>query len=203
MHKKIIFAALVFVGIGLIASYLIFSGHSNRATPGNHTMSDGSVMNDSDSAMDHHDHSAMQVRSEKEFIEQMIPHHQEAVDTAKEVIARGGSTKEIKGLATAIIAAQEKEIAAMKVWYQTWYKETYKEDTNNYQPMMRDLSSVNGAALDKIFLTDMVPHHMGAIAMAQSVIPHIENPEITDLTKAIIESQAAEIELMKELLLTL
>ncbi len=177
---------------------------------GMHRMPDGSLMgnpstptkqNDSGMGMmGGMDHSMMMVKSEREFLEDMIPHHQEAVDTAKEVLARGGSTPEIKKLAEDIIVAQEKEIAMMKGWYQDWYGETYVADPKDYKPMMRDLSTLSGAALDKVFLEDMVMHHMGAIMMAQSVQPYIENQEITDLTKAIMDTQTAEIELMRTLI---
>jgi uncharacterized protein (DUF305 family) len=180
---------------------------------GMHRMPDGSLMgnpstptNQNDGGMGMMggmDHSMMMVKSEREFLEGMIPHHQEAVDTAKEVLARGGSTPEIKKLAEDIIVAQEKEIAMMKGWYQAWYGEAYVADPADYKPMMRDLSTLSGAALDKVFLEDMIMHHMGAIMMAQSVQPYIENQEITDLTKAIMETQTAEIELMKRLITTL
>jgi uncharacterized protein (DUF305 family) len=148
--------------------------------------------------MDHsgHDMMAMNVSSEREFIEHMIPHHEEAVTTAKEVLARGATTPAIKSLVEGIVTAQEKEIADMKSWYQTWYGEAYT-DKNNYIPMMRDLTKLSGAELDKVFLDDMVMHHMGAIMMAQSVKPHIEHEEMTTLSKAIIDSQTAEINTMR------
>jgi uncharacterized protein (DUF305 family) len=180
---------------------------------GMHRMPDGSLMgnptaptNSTDSGMGMMggmDHSMMMVESEREFLEGMIPHHQEAVDTAKEVIARGGSTPEIKKLAEDIVVAQEKEIVLMKDWYQRWYGEAYVADPSDYEPMMRDLSKLNGAPLDKVFLEDMVMHHMGAIMMAQSVQTYIEHKEMTDLTKAIAETQTEEIQLMREMLLGL
>lgn len=145
------------------------------------------------------DHSAMMVSSEREFVVGMIPHHQEAVDTANEVLARGGTTEEIRTLAAEIIAAQQTEITMLKEWHLTWYGEDYVE-TDSYQPMMRDLSQLSGAALDRQFLEDMIPHHMGAIMMAQSVRPYIEHQEISNMADAIMETQAAEIELMKRLL---
>lgn len=148
------------------------------------------------------DHSAMMVSSEREFVAGMIPHHQEAVDTANEVLARGGSTSEIRTLAEDIIAAQEMEIAMLKEWYLAWYGEAYVEN-GSYQPMMRDLSQLSGADLDKRFLEDMIPHHMGAIMMAQSVRLHIEHQEVTDMADAIMETQTAEIQLMREMLQTL
>ena len=145
------------------------------------------------------DHGAMMVGSEREFIAGMIPHHQEAVDTASEVLARGGSTEEIRSLAAAIVEAQEKEITMLKKWHLDWYNEAYDED-DSYQTMMRDLSSLSGADLDKRFLEDMIPHHMGAIMMAKSVQPYIEHQEIADMADAIMKTQTDEIELMRDML---
>jgi uncharacterized protein (DUF305 family) len=212
----------IIIGLGiLVVGAVAYSFGANKDTDtkmgmnmgddvpaGMHRMPDGSLMGnaptDNDMGMmGGMDHSMMMVKSEREFLKGMIPHHQEAVDTAKEVIARGGSTPEIKKLAEDIIAAQEKEIAMMKEWYQAWYGEAYVADPKDYKPMMRDLSTLRGAALDKVFLEDMVMHHMGAIMMAQSVQPYLENQEITDLTKAIMETQTAEIELMRQILKTL
>lgn len=146
------------------------------------------------------DHSMMMVSSEREFLTGMIPHHQEAVDTAKEVLERGGSTPKIKALAENIITAQETEIALMKQWYQDWYGVAYEEKPEDYQPMMRELADLSGAELDKRFLEDMVMHHMGAIMMARSVQSYIEHQEITDLASAIQTTQTAEIALMREML---
>lgn len=185
--------------------------HSQDGVPaGMHRMPDGSLMGNPSTPTDKNDssmgmmggmdHSMMMVKSEREFLEGMIPHHQEAVDTAKEVIARGGSTPEIKKLAEDIIVAQEKEIAMMKGWYQSWYGEAYVADPKDYKPMMRDLSKLSGVSLDKVFLEDMVMHHMGAIMMAQSVQPYIEHKEITDLSKAIMDTQSVEIKQMQAIL---
>ena len=180
--------------------------HTKDAVPpGMHRMPDGSLMSNGGPApemdmMGGMDHSMMMVKSEREFLEGMLPHHQEAVDTAKEVVARGGSTPEIKKLAQDIILAQETEIKLMKEWYQTWYGQAYVANDETYTPMMRELENLSGAALDKVFLEDMIMHHMGAVMMAQSVEPYIEHTEITDLSAAIIETQTTEIQLMKRLL---
>jgi uncharacterized protein (DUF305 family) len=144
----------------------------------------------------------MMVSSEREFLQEMIPHHEEAVATAKEVVARGGSTPEIKTLAQNIITAQEKEIADMKTWFKNWYGVDYTPD-GKYQPMMRPLTDLSGAALDKVFLTDMIQHHMGALMMANSVTSHIEHPEVTSLVGNIKTTQSAEITEMQNLLKTL
>ncbi len=217
----VIIIGLVVIVIGSVAySFTVKStdnpmkmGTQDDVPAGMHRMSDGSLMgnptsqaNKADSSMgmmSGMDHSMMMVKSEREFLEGMIPHHQEAVDTAEEVIARGGSIPEIKKLAKDIVAAQEKEITMMKEWYQGWFGQPYVDRPEAYAPMMRDLSSLSGAALDKVFLEDMVMHHTGAVMMAQSVQPYIEHREMTDLTKAIVETQTEEIDLMKKLLLGL
>ena len=167
---------------------------------GMHRMPDGSLMGDSDADMEHMNHMMdMMVESERAFIEGMIPHHQEAVDTAKEVIARGATTPEIRALVEDIVTAQEREITTMKQWYQDWYGTPYR-DTGEYMPMMRELESLSGSALDKTFLTDMIIHHMGAIMMAHSVQPYIEHEQIATLTTAIVSTQAAEIAERRRLL---
>ena len=137
----------------------------------------------------------MMVSSEREFIEMMIPHHEEAVATAKEVLARGATTPEMQGLASGIITAQEKEIADMKGWYEEWYGVSYS-DNGTYEPMMRELANLSAAELDKAFLEDMIMHHMGAIMMARSVEKYINHDELRELTASIIETQTEEIEYM-------
>jgi uncharacterized protein (DUF305 family) len=144
------------------------------------------------------DHMNMTVQSEQEFLQMMIPHHEEAVTTAKEVLARGGSTPEIRTLAEDIITAQEKEIADMKAWHQTWYNAPYQAD-GTYMPMMRDLSALNGTDLDYVFLKDMILHHEGAIMMAKSVTPYITHSELNTLTTAIQTTQRTEITTMEKL----
>ncbi len=202
-NQSIICISLIAVGVGLALGYAIWGSADGMSAM--HRMPNGSMMGDKNKQtemgmMNGMDHSAMMVKSEREFLEGMIPHHQEAVDTAKEVIARGGSTPEIKKLAADIVMAQEKEIALMKGWYESWYGKAYVADSKDYEPMMRDLSALSGASLDKRFLEDMIMHHMGAVMMAQRVQPYIEHQEITDLSKAIVETQTEEIQLMKRML---
>ena len=204
MNKQTILIVIIALLIGGIGGYAITNKKelSEKPSAGMHRMEDGTMMEGDGANVMQMDHSGMMVASERAFIEGMIPHHQEAVDTANEVIARGGTTPEIKSLVENIVIAQETEIADMKQWYLDWYGEVYV-DNGAYMPMMRELANLSGAELDRVFLEDMIGHHMGAIMMAQSVQPYIAHEEISELTKAIATTQSAEITEMKRILETL
>lgn len=203
-NKETIWIAITMILIGGIVGYVIASSNLWHEHHDFEDMPMGMYGTEeqwkSDDTNDHMGHMmGMMVTSEKDFLEGMIPHHQEAVDTAKEVIARGGSTPEIKALVEHIVVAQEKEIADMKSWYETWYGVPYA-DNGKYEPMMRELENLSGAALDKAFLADMIMHHMGAIMMARSVAPYVEHEEIKNLTAAIVATQSEEIIEMRKML---
>lgn len=57
---------------------------------------------------------------DRAFIDAMIPHHQMAILMARDVLARGADT-EVRRIASAVIAAQAKEIEQMNGWRRDWY----------------------------------------------------------------------------------
>lgn len=68
---------------------------------------------------------------DKAFIASMIAHHEGAVDMA-ELSANNAKHDEIKALSNDIIAAQEKEITAMKQWQMDW---GYSSTSMDHSPM--------------------------------------------------------------------
>jgi hypothetical protein len=57
----------------------------------------------------------------------------------------------------------------------------------------------NGKYSDRRFIDAMVPHHQGAIAMAEVALKNAEHEEIQELSKNIISTQQAEIEELKSI----
>ena len=148
-----------------------------------------------------HDHHSMQISSEREYLTTMIAHHQEVVDTAVVVLEREGNNAEVVALVEDMVAVQSQEIETMKRWYEEWFGEEYAAVA--YEPMMRDLEEYSGTELDRVFLEDMVEHHVGALMMSSSVQPHITNHELAGFVESIIATQRSEIEQIGEILLTL
>jgi uncharacterized protein (DUF305 family) len=183
---------IVTLGIVLVAVLLTVGKNANPT----HKMTGGMEM-------EGHEHTMheMMVTTDKEFLEGMIPHHEEAVATANEVLARG-TTPEVQVLAENIVASQQAEISIMKLWYKEITGTDYV-DTGLYTPMMHDLSTLSGIALDKQFTEDMVMHHMGAIMMANQLTSFSTNENLLILAQEIIGAQKKEVEMMNGWLATI
>jgi uncharacterized protein (DUF305 family) len=65
--------------------------------------------------------------------------------------------------------------------------------------MARQMVMENGKYSDRAFIDAMVPHHQGAIAMAEVALDNAEHEEIRELSRNIISSQQAEIEELKDI----
>ncbi|NJK29774.1 MAG: DUF305 domain-containing protein [Acaryochloris sp. SU_5_25] len=146
------------------------------------------------------------------FIDAMMPHHQGAVDMAK-AAQQNSKRPEIQKLVTAIIQAQDQEIAQMKQWRQAWYPKasdtpmTYNTQMGHMMPMSPEqmkgmkMSQDLGTAdpnFDLRFIDAMIPHHEGAVTMAKDVLNKTKRPEIKQMAEAIVTSQQAEIEQMQK-----
>lgn len=62
--------------------------------------------------------------------------------------------------------------------------------------MMSSLEGKTGDDFDKAFLSEMIVHHQGAVAMAEEVLKTSKRPELIKLANEIIAAQNKEIEMM-------
>nr|WP_228058774.1 DUF305 domain-containing protein [Nostoc sp. LEGE 06077] len=180
--------------------------------PMNH---DGGMMNHGAGTMNHSmtmDLGSADANYDLRFIDAMIPHHQGAVDMAKQALEKS-TRPEIKKLASEIIKAQDQEIAQLKQWRKAWYPsasstpvaydaKTGKTVSMPHEQMQGMMMNMNlGSAdpeFDLRFINAMIPHHESAITMAKDALSKSQRPEIKKLAQSIIDSQQAEINQMKQ-----
>jgi uncharacterized protein (DUF305 family) len=132
------------------------------------------------------------VQSEFDYLTNMIPHHEEAIASAR-VLLEGTERAEMKTFAQSIIDTQTAEVAQMREWLATWYPG--QDPDVGYEPMMRDLTRLTGPSLDRAFLEDMITHHMAAVMMSQQLVSQglAEHPEVVPFAEGIRDAQHAEI----------
>ena len=132
------------------------------------------------------------------FAQMMIPHHEQAVEMADLAPARA-SDPEVKELAAKVKAAQDPEIQTMKDWLTAWGKSAPEGGMAHGMPGvmseadMKKLEAAKGKEFDKLFATQMIAHHKGAIEMARTEQTDGSNREAKELAKTIEATQQAEV----------
>ena len=145
-------------------------------------------------AMTHMSHADM-INSEKDFYREMIPHHQEAVDTSV-LLFISTDDPDLRTLTKSIFKAQTDQILEMRLSYARWYN--LIPTGAMYQSMMRDLNIVTGRERDIRYVQDMIMHHKGALEMAEKVLTFKDIHEETVIfAKDIIKNQKTEIDFMQ------
>lgn len=146
------------------------------------------------------------------FIDAMILHHQGAIDMAQEAQEKS-QRPEIKQLAEEIITAQKQEIAQMQQWRTAWYPNAGDQPMGYHTEMghMMQMTAAQKQAMmmttdlgvaddefDLRFINGMIPHHEGALVMAQDALEKSVRPELQELAQEVIKAQATEINQMKQ-----
>ena len=146
------------------------------------------------------------------FAQMMIPHHAQAVTMSDIMLKKEGLPAAVTDLATKIKAAQGPEIEKMTGWLASWGQPTeMPTDMSSEHSMsgmmgeddMAKLEAAQGTEAAKLFLTQMIAHHEGAVMMAKTETTDGKNAEAVQLSKDIVSSQETEIQEMKDLLATL
>lgn len=203
MSKKIsVVITVVFLIIGVIVWYTVQPKNTSQLPV---APSDLHPKNDSET---YRQYSSMSgVMYDRNFIANMIAHHQGAIDMSKMAQA-SAKHQELKDMAMSIIAAQEKEKADLLAWQKAWgFPSTSTDDMEDHSAMgMMDsmatmassLEGKSGDDFDKAFLEQMIIHHEGAIDMAGPGQTNAQRVELKNMTRQIVESQTKEIIQMKK-----
>jgi uncharacterized protein (DUF305 family) len=155
------------------------------------------------------------------FAQMMIPHHQQAIEMSDMLFGKQGIDPEITAMAEQIKKAQGPEIEQMQSWLQEWGTPPMSDGMPGHnmpghdmgqmpgmaggngmmsEADMTALQNAQGAEAGRLFLTQMIAHHEGAITMAQQEIDTGQFPATVELARSIVTSQQAEIVTMQGML---
>ncbi|KOX16111.1 DUF305 domain-containing protein [Nocardiopsis sp. NRRL B-16309] len=141
------------------------------------------------------------------FAQEMIPHHEQAVEMADLAESRAGDG--VRDLAEEIAEAQGPEIERMTGLLESWGESPAPDmegaGHSDMPGMMSDeemaeLEAAEGEEFDTLFLEMMILHHEGAVTMAETEIAEGVDPQAQDLAEDIFQVQHAEIERMSTML---
>ena len=140
------------------------------------------------------------------FTQGMLGHHLGAVDMAN-IQLKYGKDPEMLQLAQKIIDAQEVEIEQMQNWLNSHpdvaapmadtgaMQQAYATGMNDMHGEMT--LGITDPNPDMAFARGMLPHHRGAVDMAEVQLEYGQDPEMLQLAQEIIAAQQSEIEQMQ------
>ncbi|MCU1522712.1 MAG: hypothetical protein JWN19_3097 [Arthrobacter sp.] len=178
------------------------TGSSGTSMPGmDHGSSSASASSSMAAAADHN-------AADVTFAQMMIPHHAQAVDMSDMMLKKNDIPASVTALATKIKSAQGPEIETMTGWLKSWDEPTMMPSGHSMDGMMTDadmtkLDATQGTEAARLFLTQMIAHHEGAIMMAKTETTTGKNADAVQLSKDIVSAQETEIQEMQKLLAAL
>ena len=144
-----------------------------------------------------------------DFIVQMIPHHQAAIEMSENLLCYTTSIP-LQKIAESIIEEQTKSIEQMQAALaccsqlcnseqeQCLYRRRMERILDTMFTQMENACECN--CINHNFIREMIPHHQGAIRMAENALCFDICPELVPILKAIIRSQCRGIREMERLL---
>ncbi|MEM0910764.1 MAG: DUF305 domain-containing protein [Pseudomonadota bacterium] len=145
------------------------------------------------------------------FMQNMIPHHAQAVEMGV-LVAERTNNQSIIDIAGRIEKAQDDEIDFMRRWLQERGQQVEIDHSHHMDhsmmgmatpEQMQALADAKGTDFDALFLKLMIPHHEGAVRMVEDLLEQpgsAYDPVLFDFLNDIVQTQEAEIELLDRLL---
>lgn len=195
-------------------------GSGNRAGPGSTVAGSSGASSSPAGSQAHNGEDVM-------FSQRMIAHHQQAIQMSDIILGKQGIDPRVIDLANRIKAAQGPEIQQLQTWLNQWGQPTTMpssmapETTMPGMPPhsgmpgmsgmdgmmseqdMQALQNAQGVDASRLFLTQMIKHHQGAIAMAQNEIKSGQYSPALALAHSVVTNQQQEITTMQTILSSL
>ncbi len=151
------------------------------------------------------------------FMQDMIPHHQQAVQMA-DLVAERSNRPELADAAGRIRLSQRDEIEFMQKWLSDRGEQAPHPSDHAAMHIdhrmagmatpqqMAELAASEGTDFDRMFLRLMITHHEGAVTMVEELLEQpgsAYDPVLFEFTTDVTNDQTAEVERMHALLITL
>jgi uncharacterized protein (DUF305 family) len=151
------------------------------------------------------------------FMQDMIPHHNQAMEMAA-LVADRTNRQELIDIAGRINASQADEIEFMQQWLRDRGEHVPEPTAHDAMhtshkmagmaspERMAELAESKGTGFDRLFLKLMITHHEGAVTMVEELLEQpgaAYDPVLFEFTTDVTNDQTAEIERMNALLVSL
>lgn len=143
------------------------------------------------------------------FIVQMIPHHEAAIEMSKSIL-KYTTNVPLQEIATQIVTEQTKSIEDMQQILCSCRKLCNTEqDLCLYQRCVNQIMctmfqqmehACSNNQINANFMREMIPHHEGAVKLSETTLQYPICDELVPILDAIIRSQKRGIRQMKQLL---
>lgn len=149
---------------------------------------------------------------DQDFVEMMVPHHQQAVEMGA-LAKKYAKDERVVEFAARISDTQRGEIDAMQAWLEV--RKLPKAELKatghhamHMQGMLTDaelakLGELRGAAFDAFYVEKMIGHHQGALTMADEALSEGTDAQNRVFAADVATTQTVEIERLKGILASL
>jgi len=153
---------------------------------------------------------ALYTKADVEFMQGMIAHHAQAIVMSR-MAEKNGANPQVLKLSNKIDQSQVPEILIMQEWLKR--NGQMAADTSSWHHMRMDgmltddelkaMEQAKGVDFDRLFLTGMIKHHMGALKMVDDLFatPRAgQDVDVSVFANDVVTAQTGEIGIMKRLL---
>ncbi|MGL4343829.1 MAG: DUF305 domain-containing protein [Cellulosilyticaceae bacterium] len=148
-----------------------------------------------------------------DFLYEMIPHHKAAIAMSQNILTYTNDAQ-VKTLAQNIITEQTKGVGTMEALLQELKSSPMTKEISDqeylqtYQVILQTMLTAmaqkpTSCDVNVIFLEQMIPHHKGAIAMAENILKYTSNPKLKEIATQIIATQKTQLPKMESLIQSL
>lgn len=153
------------------------------------------------------EHPANNNEDDIEFVQRMIPHHEQGVELSGIILAKEGLDPRVEELAEHIRDTQVQESRQMRAWLDGWHAPPPEATDMDHSDMdgmldpgqLTEIRDADTPEAQELFLDHMIDHHEGAVSMARRHLDSGQNEEARTLSERIVRTQRAEIAEMKEI----